>query len=175
LKYNLLAQESVVPTALQAEYYSQRATKGGLIISETVFIIRNADCYYRAPGIYIKEQIGKLSDITQAVHSKGGIIFAQLWHLGRIASAELNNGQQPISSSDIAIKVNSLLGTPHEKPRALTITEIKAIVQDYGQAALNAIQAGFDGVQIHAANRYLPDQFINASSNNRTDILWWIY
>jgi 2,4-dienoyl-CoA reductase-like NADH-dependent reductase (Old Yellow Enzyme family) len=96
--------------------------------------------------------------------------FIRLWHIGRAASSVLNNGEQPVSSSDIPISGNNLLGTPQEKPRSLAIPEIKELVQHYRQAALNAIEAGFDGVEIHSANGYLLDQFINSNCNKRTDI-----
>jgi 2,4-dienoyl-CoA reductase-like NADH-dependent reductase (Old Yellow Enzyme family) len=164
------ADENAVPTELQKEYYGQRATPGGLLITEATFITRYAGAYPCAPGIYTKDQITGWKKVTDEVHAKGGIIFLQLWHIGRAAMSINNDGLQPVSSSDIAIKGVNLLGLPQEKPRALTIPEIKDLVQDYRQAALNAIEAGFDGVEIHSANGYLLDQFINTSCNNRTDI-----
>ncbi|KAI9476143.1 MAG: hypothetical protein EXX96DRAFT_601866 [Benjaminiella poitrasii] len=160
-----------VPTDLVTEYYKQRATDGGLLISEATFITRLSGCYKQAPGIYTKEQIGAWKKVTTAVHEKKSIIFMQLWHIGRAGSKNLNpNGEQVVSASDIAINgFNFLNGTDYEKPRALEIDEIKSIVQDYRQAALNAIEAGFDGVEIHSANGYLIDQFLNPASNKRTD------
>jgi NADPH2 dehydrogenase len=164
------ADENAAPTELQKEYYGQRATPGGLLITEATFITRYAGAYPRAPGIYTKDQIAGWKKVTDQVHAKGGVIFLQLWHIGRAAMAIDNDGRQPVSSSDIAITGVNLLGLPQEKPRALTIPEIKDLVHDYRQAALNAIEAGFDGVEIHSANGYLLDQFINTSCNNRTDI-----
>ncbi|KAI8888894.1 FMN-linked oxidoreductase [Backusella circina FSU 941] len=164
------ADENAVPTDLMKDYYGQRATPGGLLITEATFITRFAGSYPRAPGIYTKDQINAWKKVTDQVHSEGGVIFLQLWHIGRAAMAEHNMGQQCVSSSDIAIEGVNLMGLPQEKPRALTIPEIKDLVQDYRQAALNAMEAGFDGVEIHSANGYLLDQFINTSCNNRTDI-----
>ncbi|CAO3606952.1 unnamed protein product [Mucor hiemalis] len=160
-----------VPTDLQREYYEQRATDGGLLITEATFISRLAGGYQRAPGIYNKEQIEEWKKVTAAVHKKNGLIYLQLWHIGRAGSKFLNpNQEQIVSASDIPISGKSLLGNDYEAPRPLEIDEIKAITQDYRQAALNAIEAGFDGVEIHSANGYLLDQFINTSSNKRTDI-----
>ncbi|KAI8090292.1 uncharacterized protein B0P05DRAFT_530177 [Gilbertella persicaria] len=164
------ANEDGTVTDLQKEYYGQRASEGGLLISEATFITRVAGSYYRAPGIYTKEQIETWKKVTDEVHSKGGVIFLQLWHIGRAAMSAQNLGQQPVSASDIPIKGINLLGQPLEKPRPLSIPEIKGVVNDYRQAALNAVEAGFDGVEIHSANGYLLDQFLNSSSNNRTDI-----
>ncbi|ORX75348.1 FMN-linked oxidoreductase [Basidiobolus meristosporus CBS 931.73] len=163
------ADANAVPTELMKEYYSQRATDGGLLITEATFITRIAGSYTNVPGIYTQDQIKAWKSITDAVHAKGGIIYLQLWHIGRAAIAALNEGHQPVSASNIPITGVTLQGTP-EVPRALTIPEIKALTQDYRQAALNAIEAGFDGVEIHSANGYLLDQFINTSSNIRTDI-----
>lgn len=160
-----------VPNDLLVEYYTQRASKGGLLITEATFIDPLAGGYKKAPGIYSKEQIEGWKKVTDSVHAKGAIIFLQLWHIGRAGSSVLNpNGEPIVSASDIAIQgQNMFAGVDHEKPHALTIPEIKEWVQKYRQAALNAIEAGFDGVEIHSANGYLPDQFINSSSNKRTD------
>jgi 2,4-dienoyl-CoA reductase-like NADH-dependent reductase (Old Yellow Enzyme family) len=163
------ATSDAVPTDIMKEYYSQRTTDGGLLITEATFIDRCAGSYPNVPGIYSKDQITEWKKVTDAVHEKGGIIFLQLWHLGRVASAALNEGQQPVSASDIAVKGNNMLGQPQEKPRALSISEIKDITNQFRQAALNAMEAGFDGVEIHSSNGYLLDQFINTSSNKRTD------
>ncbi|RCI02979.1 hypothetical protein CU098_011811 [Rhizopus stolonifer] len=164
------ATPEAVPTDLQVEHYKQRASEGGLLITEATFISRLAGNYYRVPGIYTKEQIEAWKKVTSAVHEKKGVIYLQLWHIGRAGSSEFNpNGEQIVSASDIPISGKSMLGRDYEAPRPLTVDEIKAIVQDYRQAALNAIEAGFDGVEIHSANGYLLDQFINTSSNKRTD------
>ncbi|KAI9476144.1 MAG: hypothetical protein EXX96DRAFT_575931 [Benjaminiella poitrasii] len=167
------ATDKAVPTDLQVEYYRQRASEGGLLITEGTFISLFAGNYNRAPGIYNQEQIEGWKKVTSAVHEKKAFIFLQLWHVGRAGSKKFNpNNEQVVSASDIPIKnaVNYAGGYEYEQPRALEIDEIKSIVQDYRQAALNAIEAGFDGVEIHSANGYLIDQFINSSSNKRTDI-----
>ncbi|KAI8880520.1 FMN-linked oxidoreductase [Backusella circina FSU 941] len=159
-----------IPTDLMKEYYGQRATPGGLLISEATFISDTAGSYPYGPGIYTKEQIEGWKKITDHVHEKGGIIYLQIWHVGRAAAAQHNNGQQCVSSSDIHVDGVSFLGLPLEKPRALSIPEIKDIIQDFRQAALNGIEAGFDGIEIHCANDYLPVHFINSALNNRIDM-----
>ncbi|KAG2195662.1 hypothetical protein INT47_002901 [Mucor saturninus] len=165
------ATVEAVPTDLMVEHYKQRATEGGLLITEATFIDRLAGGYKQAPGIYTQEQIEAWKKVTSTVHEKKGSIFLQLWHIGRAGSKYLNpNGEQIVSASAIAIGGKTLLGTDYEEPRSLEIEEIHAIVEQYRQAALNAIEAGFDGVEIHSANGYLLDQFINTSSNKRTDI-----
>ncbi|KAG1460652.1 hypothetical protein G6F56_005900 [Rhizopus delemar] len=168
----LRADLDATPNDLLLEYYQQRASKGGLLITEATFIDRLAGAYRRAPGIYTKEHIESWKKITEAVHQKGGIIFLQLWHIGRAGSSIFNpNGELTVSSSDIPITGKNALagGIDFEKPRPLTVLEIKEWVQTYKQAALNAIEAGFDGVEIHSANGYLLDQFINTRSNKRVD------
>lgn len=161
--------DDAVPTDMMREYYSQRATDGGLLIAEATFITRIAGTYPNAPGIYTKEQTSAWKKITDEVHSKGSTMYLQLIHLGRAASAAMNLDNQPVSASDIPIQGLNILGKPQEVPRALTITEINEITGQFRQAALNALEAGFDGIEIHGANGYLIDQFINTSSNNRTD------
>ena len=161
-----------VPNDLLVEYYKQRASNGGLLIAEATFIDRLAGMYIQIPGIYNKEQIEGWKKVTDAVHEKGAVIYLQLGHLGRAGSSKLSpNGEQPVSASDIPIKGINYFGGggEYEVPRALTVPEIKEWVQKYRQAALNAIEAGFDGVEIHGANGYLIDQFINSNSNKRTD------
>ncbi|CAO3607202.1 unnamed protein product [Mucor hiemalis] len=159
-----------VPTDLQAEYYKQRTTDGGLLITEAAGITQGG-AYPKAPGIYTKEQIEAWKKVTSAVHEKKGTIFLQLWHIGRAGSKHFNpNGAQVVSASDIPISGPTMTGADHEVPRPLENEEIKALVQTYRQAAINAVEAGFDGVEIHSANGYLLDQFINTSSNKRTDI-----
>jgi 2,4-dienoyl-CoA reductase-like NADH-dependent reductase (Old Yellow Enzyme family) len=160
-----------VPTESFVEYYSQRTSRGGLMISEATFIDRLAGGYRHVPGIYHEEQIKAWQKVTEAVHQKGGIIFMQLWHIGRVGSRDLNpNGEQVVSASDIPARgKNYILGGDHEQPRPLTVAEIKDWIERYRQAALNAIEAGFDGVEIHSSHGYLLDQFINSSSNRRTD------
>ncbi|KAI7855915.1 hypothetical protein BDC45DRAFT_505053 [Circinella umbellata] len=167
------SDENHVPTDLQAEYYSQRATKGGLLIAEATFInARNAGAYPGAPGIYNQEQINGWKKVTSAVHKKGGIIFLQLWHVGRATiSRLLPNKAQPVSASNVAIQGPFMLSADedYEVPHSLSIDEIAEITQEYVQAAKNAITAGFDGIEIHGANGFLLDQFLNSSSNFRTD------
>lgn len=164
------ADDNHVPTELQKEYYAQRATPGGLLISEATFISPTSGLYPHAPGIYTQEQIDAWKTVTDAVHAKQGVIFLQLWNVGRATSSIFMNGHTPDSASAIPISGTSLFtGKEWEVPHALTVEEIKGIVNDYAQPAKNAIEAGFDGVEIHSANGYLLDQFINTSSNKRTD------
>ncbi|CEG68295.1 Putative N-ethylmaleimide reductase [Rhizopus microsporus] len=161
-----------VPTELVAEYYRQRASPGGLLITEATAIHESAGPYPYVAGIFTKEQIEGYKLATEAVHKKGGLFFAQLWHGGRAtANAFMPNGEQIVSASDIPVAgKNPFLGNAdYEVPRPLTKSEIKDVIQLYKQAALNAIEAGFDGVELHGANGYLIDQFINSNSNNRTD------
>lgn len=150
------------------EYYSQRAAvPGTLLITEATFISPQAGGYPNVPGIYNDAQIKAWKEIVDAVHEKGGVIYMQLWALGRSANPEILKKEGDfdlISSSPIAMSDNS------PKPRALTESEIKQFVQDYAQAAKNAVHgAGFDGVEIHGANGYLIDQFTQDVSNKRTD------
>ncbi|KAJ8657244.1 hypothetical protein O0I10_007060 [Lichtheimia ornata] len=164
------SDDNHVPTELNKEYYTQRATPGGLLITEATFISPTSGLYPHAPGIYTQEQINAWKSITDAVHAKQGVIYLQLWHVGRASSKIFMNGHTPDSASAIPISGTSLFtGKEWEVPHALTVEEIKGIVGDYAQAAKNAIEAGFDGVEIHSANGYLLDQFINTSSNKRTD------
>ncbi|KAI8641454.1 hypothetical protein BD408DRAFT_388801 [Parasitella parasitica] len=164
-------EQSAVPTDLQTEYYKQRASDGGLLVTEATFISRLAGSYPQAPGIYSKEQIEAWKKVTSAVHEKNAVIFLQLWHIGRVGSKYLNpNQEQVVSASDIPVQGKTMQGSDYEVPRPLEIGEINAITKEYAQAAKNAIEAGFDGVEIHGANGYLLDQFINTSSNKRTDI-----
>ncbi|ORY98190.1 hypothetical protein BCR43DRAFT_546972 [Syncephalastrum racemosum] len=166
----LRASPTAVPSPLMAEYYKQRSTPGGLLITEATLISPTAGGYVGAPGIYTDEQSEAWKPVTEAVHAKGGIIFMQLWHVGRASSSKLMpNNQKPLSASAIAIKGKNLAGDDYEEPRALTKDEIKDVVQDFAAAARRAVDSGFDGVEIHGANGYLVDQFLNTSSNKRTD------
>ncbi|CAO3596137.1 unnamed protein product [Absidia cylindrospora] len=152
------------------EYYTQRATKGGLLITEATVISPAADGYKYAPGIYKDDQVEGWRKVTDAVHAKGGIIYSQLWHVGRAThSSHLPNNVLPVAPSPIAIKGKGLFGDEFEVPHALTVDEIQTTIQDFVNAAKNAMKAGFDGVEIHGANGYLVDAFINTSSNTRTD------
>lgn len=161
--------EDGVPQAHCIEYYKQRATRNGLLIAEATNI-SPASAYTYSPGIYTDKQIEAWKKVVKAVHDKGGIIFNQLWHIGRATSSKvLPNGNYPVSASAIAIKGKNMLGDDYEVPHALTLDEIQTTIQDFVQAAKNAIKAGFDGIELHGANGYLIDQFINTASNIRTD------
>lgn len=167
----LRATAEAVPTDLHAEYYKQRASEGGLLIAEGTAISPVARAWLHAPGIYNKEQIEGWKKVTSSVHAKGAVIFLQLFHSGRVGSKDLNpNQEQVVGPSEIASPGKNLHGVDYEVPHALTLDEIRAVKNDFVQAARNAIEAGFDGVEIHCANGYLLDQFINASSNQRTDL-----
>ena len=162
---------------MMAEYYAQR-TSAGLIIAEGTQIAPNAQGYAWTPGIYTEDHITGWRKVTTAVHNNGGKIFAQLWHVGRVTHPDNIGGQQPISSS--AIKANGVKvfidnGTDAPgfvecvEPRAMTKNDIVEVIGQYRQAALNAVEAGFDGIELHAANGYLINQFIDSEANNRTD------
>lgn len=160
-----------VPTPMMTTYYEQRAS-AGLIITEATVIAAQGVGYPATPGIYSAEQISAWKNITEAVHKKDGRIFLQLWHCGRVSHSSFLGGALPVSSSAVAIP--GQLYTPvgmqaYETPRALDISEIPGIVALYEQAARNAMQAGFDGVEIHGANGYLIDQFLRDGVNHRTD------
>jgi 2,4-dienoyl-CoA reductase-like NADH-dependent reductase (Old Yellow Enzyme family) len=160
-----------VPSDLQLEYYQQRASEGGLLIAEATYISPLAGGYRFASGIYHADQIDAWKRITRAVHDKGSTVFVQLWHMGRLGSSQFNpQGEQVVAPSAIAVPGKNKMGVAFEAPRALSVDEIQAIIQEYRQAALNAIEAGFDGIELHGANGYLIDQFIHASSNQRTDV-----
>ena len=153
-------------------YYRQRAS-AGLIISEAINISKQATGSPLTPGIYTQDQINAWKKVTRAVHEEGGVIYAQLWHTGRVGHSLVKHGELPVSASALAIEGQqhfTMEGMKdYETPRALTIEEIKQIIQDYKQAAINAVEAGFDGVELHAAFGYLPDQFLADSSNLRND------
>lgn len=153
-------------------YYKQRAS-AGLIISEAINISQQALGSPLTPGLYKKEQIDAWKKVTEAVHQKDGVIYAQLWHTGRVGHSLVKNGELPVAPSAIAIQGQqhfTMEGMKdYEIPRALTLEEVDQIIQDYKQAAINAIEAGFDGVELHAAFGYLPNQFLAESANQRTD------
>ncbi len=170
------SQPGDVPNDLMADYYAQRAG-AGLIVSEGTWISPLGKGYAWTPGIHTQAQILGWRKVTDAVHAAGGTIFAQLWHVGRLSHASLLGGQAPVSSSAIQAEgVNVFVdagGQPGfvqaSMPRALSVAEIGAIVDDYRQAARNAMAAGFDGVELHAANGYLVNQFIDSNANERSD------
>lgn len=160
-----------VPNEMMREYYTQRAG-AGLILTEATSIDPMGVGYKDSPGIWNEQQIQGWKKVTEGVHEKGGRIFLQLWHVGRISDPMFLNGQLPVAPSAIAPKGHISLVRPERPyvvPRALETSEVKEIVQKYKQAALNAKQAGFDGVELHAANGYLIDQFLQSKSNVRTD------
>lgn len=161
-----------VPTPMMATYYEQRAT-AGLIITEATVVTAKGVGYPATPGIYSPEQIRAWKKITDAVHKKDGLIFLQLWHCGRASHSSFIGGELPVSSSPIAIPGELYTPNgmqPYETPRALKTEEIPGIVALYAQGAKNAMEAGFDGVEIHGANGYLIDQFLRDGVNKRTDI-----
>ena len=166
--------------ALMAEYYAQRANPAmgaGLIITEATAISHQGQGYADVPGIWSAEQVKAWLAVTEAVHAEGGKIVVQLWHVGRISHTSLQpNGQSPVAPSAIVAKSKTVLiengvpsFVPTSVPRALELAEMPSIVADYRRAAKNAIEAGFDGIEVHAANGYLIDQFLRAGSNHRTD------
>jgi len=160
-----------VPNALMAEYYVQRAS-AGLIISEATAVTPMGVGYADTPGIWSADQVRGWSNITKAVHGHGGKIVLQLWHVGRISDPVYLNGETPVAPSAIAAKGHVSLLRPlrdHPVPRALETEEIADIVEAYRLGAENAKAAGFDGVEIHGANGYLLDQFLQDSTNKRTD------
>ena len=165
------ASEGRVPNAMMAEYYQQRAS-AGLIISEATSVTPMGVGYPDTPGIWSDEQVEGWKLITKAVHSAGGQIILQLWHVGRISDPVYLNGEMPVAPSAIAAAGHVSLLRPKKSfvtPRALELSEIPAIVETYRKGALNAKTAGFDGVEIHGANGYLLDQFLQDGTNKRID------
>ena len=166
------AQPGDVPQEINVEYYSQRAT-AALIISEATQISPQGKGYAFTPGIYSAEQIAGWKKVTDSVHQHGGKIFNQLWHVGRVSHSSLQTDNQlPVAPSSIAVEGQAFTYEgmkDFEIPRTLETIELPGIVDQYRQAALNAMQAGFDGVEIHAANGYLLDQFLKDGSNKRED------
>ncbi len=172
LTRNRALADGDVPHELNAEYYAQRAS-AGLIISEASQISPEGKGYAWTPGIHSDEQIAGWRKVTDAVHEQGGRIFIQLWHVGRVSHTSLQpGGQAPVAPSALAAETQTFDGksfVPTSTPRALETSEMNRIVNDYRKAAINAKEAGFDGIELHAANGYLLDQFIRDSSNKRTD------
>ena len=163
-----------VPSPLAATYYGQRATEGGLIIAEATQISQQGQGYPRTPGIYTEDQIAGWRTVVDAVKERGGVIFLQLWHVGRISHSSFQkDGAVPVAPSAIRPAGNAFKSdfqrAPYETPRALELSEIVQIVADYRKAAENAKRAGFDGIEIHAANGYLLQQFLEDKTNHRTD------
>ena len=170
-------QPDSIPGDLMREYYGQRATEGGLIIGEATNISLTSRGWLGAPGLYSDAQVVGWKKITSFVKAKGGHMLAQLWHTGRSAHTSMTGGEMPVSASVneqywlhpghlVSIPGGWTQPSPH---RALTVSEIHGIVQDYKHAAIRAMDAGFEGVELHAANGYLVDQFLQSGSNQRTD------
>ena len=160
-----------VPTAMMAEYHAQRAS-AGLIISEAIVISEAANGYEKTPGLFSDAQVDGWKVVTDAVHAKDGLIVAQLWHVGRVSHPDLLGGDTPVSASNVQQKGQVSLLRPKRDyvvPRPLEITDIQTIVEQYKQSAIRAKAAGFDGVELHAANGYLIDQFLQSSTNQRQD------
>ncbi|MFT5275916.1 MAG: N-ethylmaleimide reductase [Cryomorphaceae bacterium] len=161
-----------VPNDLNAQYYEQRAS-AGLIISDGTKISTERKGYAWTPGIYSDDQVKGWRRVTDAVHAKGGRIFVQLWHVGRVSHTSLQiDNQSPVAPSALAAQVKTFDGegfVDTSVPCSLEASEMKRVVNDYRTAALNAKAAGFDGIELHAANGYLIDQFLRDSSNRRTD------
>jgi N-ethylmaleimide reductase len=166
------AVAGMVPSPLAVEYYGQRAS-AGLLITEASQISQQGQGYQDTPGIYSKEQVAGWRKVTERVHGRGGRIFIQIWHVGRISHTTLQpNGGAPVGPSAIRAKGKTFVGgtfSDISEPRALALEEIPGIVDDFRRATVNAIEAGFDGVEIHGANGYLLDQFAKDGANKRTD------
>jgi len=165
------ATDDRVPTAMMAEYYAQRAS-AGLIISEATVISEEANGYLNTPGLFSDAQVEGWKQVTSAVHEKGGLIVAQLWHVGRVSDPELLKGETPVSASAVQQEGQVSLLRPKRDyvvPRPLEISEIHSITEQFKLAAIRAKEAGFDGVELHAANGYLIDQFLQTKTNKRED------
>lgn len=165
-----MADDDLVPTQAMAEYYGRRA-EAGLIISEAVIIRPDGQGYPNTPGLFSPAQIDGWRKVTDAVHHNGGKIFAQLWHTGRVAHPHFFDGGDVMAPSAAAVEgsVPRMRELTYQVPKAVTHDDIAQLVKDYAQAASNAIDAGFDGVEIHGANGYLIDQFLHHDSNRRSD------
>ncbi len=161
-----------LPNSLMAEYYAQRSS-AGLLVTEATTISEEAEGWIESPGIYTDEMAEGWKLTTDAVHAKGGVIFLQLWHTGRASHSSFHQGRLAVAPSAIKINeptIHTPIGKqPHEVPRALETTEIPRVVEDYRRSAERAKTAGFDGVEIHGANGYLIDEFLQSKTNHRTD------
>ncbi|MFT4926741.1 MAG: N-ethylmaleimide reductase, partial [Phenylobacterium sp.] len=170
-----MADDDLVPTSVMAEYYGRRA-EAGLIISEATLIRPDGQGFPNTPGLFTGAQIRGWAKVTDAVHQQGGKMFAQLWHCGRAAHPHFFADGSPASTFVLAPSAVALTGNlprmaelQYVPPKAATIDEINGLIKDYAQAANNAIEAGFDGVEIHGGNGYLIEQFLHYDSNRRTD------
>lgn len=165
-----MADDDLVPTEAMAAYYGRRADTG-LIISEATIISPGAQGYPNTPGLFSEAQIAGWKAVNERVHQNGGKIFAQLWHVGRVSHPAFLNGDTPVAPSALGIEghVPRMQDLQYGVPRAMTNAEIESVIGDFSVAAANAKKAGFDGVEIHAANGYLIDQFMHYAANERTD------
>jgi N-ethylmaleimide reductase len=167
------AVAGMVPSPLAIEYYGQRAS-AGLLITEASQVSQQGQGYQDTPGIYSKEQVAGWRKVTNRVHERGGRIFIQIWHVGRISHTSLQPGNgAPVAPSAIRTKGKTFVGgtfTDISEPRALTLEEIPGIIETFKRGTANALEAGFDGVEIHGANGYLLDQFAKDGTNKRTDV-----
>ena len=166
------AQPGDIPTNLMAEYYSQRASEHGLVIAEATTVASEGRGWFGTPGIYTDNHIPGWKKITDAVHAQGGRMFLQLWHVGRVSHISMTNGVTPVAPS--VVPFEQVVATPGgwvpvSPHRALNTDEIPGIIEAYRRGAERALEAGFDGVELHGANGYLPDQFLQDGSNKRTD------
>lgn len=172
LTRNRARAEDDAPYDIHVDYYAQRAG-AGLIVTEASQISPEGKGYAWTPGIYSPAQVAGWKAVTDAVHAKGGRIVLQMWHVGRISHTVLQpDGQAPVAPSAIGAKAKTFDGESFvetSEPRALELSEIPRVIEDYRKAARNALEAGFDGVEIHAANGYLIDQFLRDGANRRTD------
>src|SRR5579872_3740062 len=172
LTRNRAVPPGMVPSPLAVDYYGQRAS-AGLLVTEASQVSQQGMGYQDTPGIYSKEQVEGWRKVTDRVHERGGRIFIQLWHVGRISHTSLQpGGGKPVAPSAIRAKGRTFVNgtfTEISEPRALELSEISGIIDDFRRAASNALQAGFDGVEIHGANGYLLDQFAKDGTNKRTD------
>ena len=161
-----------VPNDLMAEYYYQRST-AGLLITEATVISKQGIGWIDSPGIYAEEMVEGWRKVTRRIRPTGTPIFLQLWHCGRASHSDFHNGELPVSASAVKLNgdyIHTPLGKkPYETPRTLSVDEIKATVNDYRKAAMNAKEAGFSGVEVHGANGYLVNQFLDAKTNHRDD------
>ncbi|MCX7308964.1 MAG: alkene reductase [Afipia sp.] len=166
------ALADLVPNPLAVDYYGQRAS-AGLLITEASQVSQQGQGYQDTPGIYSEEQIAGWRKVTDRVHERGGKIFLQLWHVGRVSHTSLQeNGQAPVAPSAVRAKGKTFVGGTFadvSEPRALTLDEIPGIIESFKRGSANSIAAGFDGVEIHGANGYLLDQFAKDGANKRTD------
>ncbi len=172
LTRNRALPPGMVPSPLAVEYYGQRAS-AGLLVTEATQVSQQGQGYQDTPGIYSKDQVEGWKKVTDRVHERGGRIFVQLWHVGRVSHTSLQpGGGKPVAPSAIRAKGKTFVNgtfTDISEPRALELSEIPGIIDDFKRGAANALAAGFDGVEIHGANGYLLDQFAKDGANKRTD------